>query len=130
MSSGNPFTTTRPRELFIGAAAGLCAIGAFVGFRALTDEEPPLPGEWLTEADQEELADAFTQFDGWVAGCLWEKRARTHIDDVVDEPAGAKRWAAETASGRDMSFLNAEDHPVIEDMDEVSGPGYFCYVPE
>lgn len=63
--------------------------------------------------DQEELADLLTHFEGWVAGCLRESRSRTDVDTVGDEPGGAKRWGAETTSGRDMSFLNAEDQPVV-----------------
>ena len=52
------------------------------------------------------------------------------LDGVVDEPSGATHAGAETASGRDTSFLNAEDAPASTDLDEASGPGYFCYVPE
>jgi hypothetical protein len=90
MSTGNPFTTTGSREFLIGAAGALCVVGGLVAFRTATHEDPPPPSEWLTEAGQEELADALTHFDGWAAGCLWE--ARTAL--------GSTRWWRSLAAGR------------------------------
>jgi hypothetical protein len=66
-----------------------------------------------------------------VAGCLWEDRNPSDIREVVEEPAGKEtRWRSETTDGREMSFLTVEGAIASEDVDEVSGPGYFCYFPE
>lgn len=131
MSYGNPFKTTQPRQFLIGAVGTLVVFGGFLGFRWVTHEDRPLPSRWLTETEQEELADALTQFDGWAAGCLWENRDFRDIADVVDESEGQTTlWRAENHSGREMSFLTVQDAEGSGDMDEVAGSGYFCYVPE
>src|SRR5687767_13905249 len=110
MSSGNPFKTEHPRQVLIGAAGTLCAFGAFLGFRWIVHQDPPPPGEWLCEAEQEVLADARTEFDGWVAGCLWEDRNFRDIREVVDEPTGLETmWRSEASSGRTISLLVVEE---------------------
>ncbi len=72
--------------------------------------------------------------EGWVAGCLWKDRDPTDIFQVVSHPDGGLvktwRWSG-VRDGLQASLVTVEDAmPASESFDEVSGPGYFCYVPE
>jgi hypothetical protein len=121
------------RQLLIGAAGGVAVIGVFAGGRVLLTNEPPLPAEWLTLADREDLAAAIASVpaEAWAAGCLWEQRDRTDIVRVVDEPSGvAELWSARTRSGREMSLLTVDGVTRPTRFREISGPGYYCTVPQ
>lgn len=83
------------RDVFVCIALAAALAVTYVAgqvWLAGGDDAPPLtePREWITEAEQEALADALTSIDGvdaWVAGCVWE-RERGDIADVVSLPGG------------------------------------------
>ena len=120
-----------------GVLAGGVLIGAFLGARTLLDEQrPPQPDGWITVEDQEALVAAISSVpvDGWVAGCLWKDRDANDILRVVSHPDGGLvqtwRWSG-VRDGLVVSLVSVEGAaPESESFDEVSGPGYFCHVPE
>ena len=130
----NPFAAP-VRHLVGGVLAGGVLIGAFLGVRTLLDEQPAQPSEWLTVEDQEALVAAISSVpvDGWVAGCLWKDRDAIDILQVVNHPDDGLvqtwRWSG-VRDGLEVSLVSVEDAAPSESFDEVSGPGYFCYVPE
>lgn len=129
----NPFAAP-VRHLVGGVLAGGVLIGAFLGARTLLEEQPPHPDEWLTIDDQEALVAAISSVpvDAWVAGCLWKGRDPNDILRVVSRPDGGLvqtwRWSA-VRDGLKVSLVSVEGARA-ESFDEVSGPGYFCYMPE
>lgn len=119
------------RNLAVGVGIAGVATGLFVGIRQLTAEDLHHPSQWLTEAEQEELADLMTQLPteyAWRAGCVWEKSARD-FEDVVDVPGGFESFHLREPSGREMSFA-AVPKPSSGSYREVEGRGYFCWVPD
>jgi hypothetical protein len=121
------------KHFAVGGSIALVLVLAFaVGQRILRDE-PPRPREWLTESEQEELAELVSTWepDRWVAGCLWEQRHGSDITELVDAPGNASRWSKKTTAGRDISLLLVENvlRP-SSNYDEIEAPGAFCYVPD
>ena len=95
---------------------------------------------WLSEPDQEQLAEAVTsaveRYD-WAAGCLWPSESSEDRLTTVTQ-LGFQRdseWvlinARQLKSGALMLVLR---HPgptaVTGSFNEKSGDGFFCYMPE
>ena len=116
--------------VFVGAAV-LLVYALWQGIGALTAESPPLPSEWLTEAEQEELAELVSSFRPGepIAACLWEQRSRSDIADIRDTRPGSPTWQSQTSGGRQISLALITDAEPSGSYDEAEGPGYFCWVP-
>lgn len=118
---------------FIGGMAVVARIIAMaIGLRVLLpNSDPPSPSEWLTELEQEQLADLVVSFlpGQPIAACLWEGRSPSDIIDVLGLSASARRWETRSREGREVSFVIVEGRAVTGSYDEAEGPGYFCWVP-
>ncbi len=66
----HPFADADLRKLAVGAVAGLVLAAGFSFGRDTFGTTPPHPDTWLVEAEQEALAEALSDFEDWVAGCL------------------------------------------------------------
>jgi hypothetical protein len=86
--------------------AALAALGGYLGVTVTLEPAAPYPAQWLTESEQEQLADLVTTgVDATTAGCPWEGRDPRDIRLLVEAPNAAALWIGTVKSGREVSIL-------------------------
>ncbi len=122
----HPFADADLRKLAVGAVAGLVLAAGFAFGSNALGSTPPHPDTWLTEEEQEALAEVMSDFDGWVAGCLLDG-----LDEAPMSPPRGERadYEGELESGRRVRIVTVSEADPSGSYDELVSDGYFCYVP-
>ena len=96
------------RKLAVGAVAGLVLAAGFAFGSNALGSTPPHPDTWLTEQEQEVLAESMSEFEGWVAGCLLDG-----LDEAPVRPPRSQRadYEAQLESGRRVRIVTVSDAP-------------------